>query len=154
MDDAVAQVMSLYPRIFFACHRRHVRDPASKRVLSDHQASILDHLDEHDPLTLSTLARHMDVTPATMSLAIDRLERHGYVKRKRDRLDGRRVLLRLTAAGGRLRDSRTVLEPDRVTALLERLTPEQRTAAVAGLSLLARAAAEMMQERQLSRKPQ
>ncbi len=153
MDDATAKVMDLYPRIYFACHRRHVRDHATRRTLSDHQASILDHLDERDPLTLTTLARHMDVTPATMSLAIDRLERKGYVRRKRDRLDRRRVLLRLTPAGSRLRDSRTVLEPDRVAALLECLAPDQREAAVLGLSLLARAATEMMHERQLNRKP-
>jgi hypothetical protein len=38
--------MNLYPRIYFACHTRHVRDPQSHRLLSRHQASVLDHLDE------------------------------------------------------------------------------------------------------------
>ena len=35
--------MSLYPRIYFACHTRHVRDPQTQRTLSRHQASVLDH---------------------------------------------------------------------------------------------------------------
>ncbi len=81
--DAVKQVMELYPRIYFACHTRHVRDPQSHRLLSAHQASILDHLDEHEPLSLLDLARHMGVTPSTMSLNIERLVRRGYVSRDR-----------------------------------------------------------------------
>jgi hypothetical protein len=55
-ENAVRQVMELYPRIYFACHTRHVRDPQTRRLLSAHQASILDHLDEHEPLALLDLA--------------------------------------------------------------------------------------------------
>ena len=80
----ITAVMTLYPRIYFACHTRHVRDPQSQRLLSRHQASILDHLDEVEPTTVMDLAGHMGVTAATMSLAIDRLERKGYVVRLKD----------------------------------------------------------------------
>ncbi len=140
--SAVArQVMSLYPRIYFACHTRHVRDPQSQRVLSRHQASVLDHLDEIDPTTLNALARHMGVTAGTMSLSIDRLEAKGYVVRQRDAADRRRVQLRLTTAGVRVRDASSVLDPDRVEALVSRLTPEERDVAIRGLSLLAYAGA-------------
>jgi DNA-binding MarR family transcriptional regulator len=90
--------MTLYPRIYFACHTRHVRDPQSQRLLSRHQASILDHLDELEPTTVMELAGHMGVTPATMSLAIDRLERKGYVVRLKDAKDRRRVHVRLRSA--------------------------------------------------------
>ena len=130
----------LYPRIYFACHTRHVRDPVSRRLLSRHQASILDHLDELDPTTVNDLARHMGVTPATMSLALDRLERRGYVARLRDNPDRRRVHVRLTAAGVRMREATSVLDPPRVEELLSRLTGDEREAAVRGLTLLAAAA--------------
>src|SRR4051812_5125444 len=100
IPETVRQVLTLYPQIYFACHTRHVRDPDSRRLLSRHQASILDHLDEIDPTTVNDLARHMGVTPATMSLAIDRLECKGYVARARDAADRRRVHVRLTSAGG------------------------------------------------------
>src|SRR6185436_12268890 len=99
VHEAARQVMALYPRIYFACHTRHVRDPQSQKLLSRHQASILDHLDEIDPTTLNDLARHMGVTAATMSIGIDRLERKGFVVRARDTVDRRRVHLRLTTAG-------------------------------------------------------
>ncbi len=140
MADAVRQVLKLYPRILFACHTRHVRDPASLRLLSRRQASILDHLDELDPTTVNDLARHMGVTAATMSLALDRLERGGYVARTRDNLDGRRVNLRLTPAGVRIREASSVLDRPCVEALVARLTDEERETAVRGLVLLAEAA--------------
>jgi DNA-binding MarR family transcriptional regulator len=140
VPEAARQILALYPRIYFACHTRHVRDPASRRLLSRHQASILDHLDEIDPTTVNDLARHMGVTAATMSLAIDRLERKGYVARLRDHADRRRVHVRLTADGVRIREASSVLDPPRVEALVARLTGEEREVAVRGLALLADAA--------------
>jgi DNA-binding MarR family transcriptional regulator len=144
---AARELMTLYPRIYFACHTRHVRDPQTDRLLSRHQASILDHLDEVEPTTLNDLARHMGVTPGTMSLAIDRLERKGYVLRMRDAVDRRRVHLRLTSAGVRVRQASSVLDPARVEALVARLSDEEREAAIAGLDLLARAAQLLMESR-------
>jgi DNA-binding MarR family transcriptional regulator len=140
ITDAARQVMTLYPRIYFACHTRHVRDPDSAGLLSRHQASVLDHLDEIDPTTVNGLARHMGVTAATMSLALDRLERKGYIVRTRDAADRRRVHVRLTTAGVRIREATSVLDPSRVEALLARMSDHDRDAAVRGLALLADAA--------------
>src|SRR5690242_11019260 len=118
VGEAMTAVLTLYPQIYFACHTRHVRDPQSQRLLSRHQASVLDHLDELDPVTVNDLARHMGVTPATMSLTIDRLERKGYVARTRDGADRRRVHVRLTSAGVRIKEASSVLDPSRVESLL------------------------------------
>jgi DNA-binding MarR family transcriptional regulator len=144
IGEAMTAVMTLYPRIYFACHTRHVRDPQNSRVLSRHQASILDHLDEIAPTTVMDLAGHMGVTAATMSLAIDRLERKGYVVRLKDAKDRRRVHVRLTTAGVRVREASSVLDPARVEALVARLADDERARAVEGLALLARAAQEQM----------
>ena len=137
---AAEEVMRLYPKIYFACHTRHVRDAQSGNLLSRHQASVLDHLDELDPITLNGLARHMGVTAGTMSLTIDRLERKGYVVRVRDVADRRRVHVRLTSAGVRVRDATSVLDPPLVEALVSRLSDDEREAAIRGLALLAGAA--------------
>jgi DNA-binding MarR family transcriptional regulator len=143
-DREVRALLDAYPRIYFACHTRHVRDPQSNAAVSAHQASILDHLDEVDPISMSDLAGHMGVTIATMSLAIDRLEARRYVRRDRDSRDRRRVLLRITEAGLRVREAKSVLDPVRVEALLAQLPPARRTAALAGLALLAHAAGASM----------
>jgi len=143
----ITAVMTLYPRIYFACHTRHVRDPQSQRLLSRHQASILDHLDEVEPTTVMDLAGHMGVTAATMSLSIDRLERKGYVVRLKDAKDRRRVHVRLTTAGVRVREASSVLDPSRVEALVSRLSEADRTRAIEGLALLARAGEEMSRQK-------
>ena len=140
--------MAFYPRIYFACHTQHVRDARQNRTLSSRQASVLDHLDEIEPTGLLTLAAHMGVTPSTMSLMIDRLARAGYVTRERDAKDGRRVNLRLTRAGVRIKSEKSVLDPARVHAVLDQLSAEERKQVIYGLELLARASKQAMQKSQ------
>jgi hypothetical protein len=57
------------------------------------------------------------------------------------------VLLRLTAAGARIKATDRVLDPERVRAMLETLPGEDLAAALRGLELLARAARQSMAER-------
>jgi DNA-binding MarR family transcriptional regulator len=147
----VETVLRCYPQIYFACHRRHIRDQQTEAVLSAHQASVLDHLDDMDSTSLFALARHMGVTASTMSLTIDRLERGGYVTRARSIADKRRVDLRLTPSGLRIKRQQKVLEPDLVAAMLGRLDEPKRRKALAGLELLAEAAREMVASGDLNR---
>ena len=140
--DEVAQLLAYYPQIYHACHARHRRDPATEGVLSERQASILDHLDEVDAVSLKELAAHMGVTASTMSISVDRLVVGGWVQRGRDPDDARKVRLRLTPAGARMKAAQSVLDPNRVRAMLRRLAPPERADALRGLALLARAATE------------
>ena len=57
----------------------------------------------------------MGVTASTMSLTVDRLQRGGYVHRERSTVDRRRVDLRLTEAGVRIKKQQKVLEPELVS---------------------------------------
>ena len=143
----VALVLDAYPRIYFACHRRHVYDAEQRRLVSAHQASILDHLDPVESTVLSDLAKHMGVTPSTMSLAVDRLERNGYVTRERDAADRRRVRIRLSEAGVRVRRANSVLDPALVAEMLAQLPAAERQEALRGLQILARAADAARQAR-------
>jgi len=140
--DAVSVVLRDYPRIFFACHRRHTRDPQSGELVSEKQVQVLDHLDEVHAMSLSSLAAHMGVTPATMSIAIDRLVKRGFVVRTPDATDRRRVLLRLTEAGARVCEAHSVLDPDLVDTMLAELGDDDRARALEGLAVLARAASQ------------
>jgi len=146
----VETVLRCYPQIYFACHKRHVRDEQSLTVLSSHQASILDHLDDVEITSLLDLARHMGVTPSTMSLAVDRLESGGCVTRERGREDKRRVELRLTPAGVRIKRQQKVLEPELIAAVLARLDERKRKQALRGLELLAEASRDMVASGELS----
>ena len=142
--EIVDGVLDLYPKIFHACHSRHVRDPKTREAISTNQTRVLDHLDDVEPTSLMALARHMGVSASTMSLTVDRLVRRGYVARSRGTADRRVVNLILTSSGARLRDAQSVLDPARVKAMILRLSPEERQDALRGLGLLARAASEEM----------
>ena len=143
LDHAVHVVLSAYPTIHAACRRRSVRDPRTGRRLSNHQAGILELLDPVSPLTVGELATRLRVTPATISVQLNRLVGFRLVQRVRAPDDARRVLLRLTEAGSRVTAIRSLLDPERVRAALMRLPPPERDAVVAGLRLMARAAGEL-----------
>ena len=140
LDAQVEAVLAAYPALHAAWRRRAVRDDASGRRLSNHLAGILDHLHGSEPITAGDLAQRLGVTPATVSIQLNRLVKLRLVTRQRDDADARRVLLRLTEGGARLRGKRSLLDPGRVRAALEVLEPEARDAAVAGLAALVRAA--------------
>ena len=150
-QSEVDTVLRCYPQIYFACHKRHVRDEETQSVLSGHQAGVLDHLDDVQPTALFDLARHMGVTASTMSLTIDRLQRAGYVLRERSTVDRRRVDLLLTPAGVRIKKQQKVLEPKLVAAVLTRLDERKRRQALRGLELLAEASCEMIDSGELNR---
>lgn len=88
-------------------------------------------------MKLTMLAEHMGVTLATMSLGVKRLIERGFVRLGRDPKDRRCVELRLTEAGERMKDANSVLDPERVARVLARLSPDERSAAIRGLNLLA-----------------
>jgi MarR family transcriptional regulator, organic hydroperoxide resistance regulator len=141
------RLLASYPKIFFACHLEHVRDPETETVLTAKQASILDHLDLEETVSLNGLAKHMGVTPATMCVAVDRLEELGYMTRTRSLEDRRTVVLRLTPAGLKLREAHSVLDVDRVQGMLAMMSPEERERGLAGLELLAEAANRFLEKR-------
>ena len=149
--EDVQTVLRCYPQIYFACHKRHVRDVETNAVLSGHQASVLDHLDDVQATALFDLARHMGVTASTMSLTVDRLQRTGHVHRERSKVDRRRVDLRLTEAGVRIRKQQKVLEPELVGAVLAHLDDRKRKQALRGLELLAEASRAMIASGDLNR---
>src|SRR5215831_2738893 len=151
MGPEVELVLRCYPQIYFACHKRHVRDEATQEVISGHQASVLDHLDDVQATSLFDLAQHMGVTASTMSITVDRLVRGGYVVRERSTQDKRRLDLRLTPAGLRIKKQQKVLEPELVQAVLARLDERRRKQALRGLELLATAAKELVTSGELGR---
>ena len=144
-------ILRCYPQIYFACHRRHVRDEKTQNVISAHQAGILDHLDDVEGTSMLDLARHMGVTASTISLTADRLERGGYVRRERSKQDARRVDLRLTPAGVRIKRQQKVLEPELISAMLGKLDEKRRKKALRGLELLAEAARLLVESGDLQR---
>ena len=143
LDDQVEAILAAYPTLHAAWRRHGVQDQATGRRVSNHQAGILEQLDPAAPITVGELARRLGVTPATISIQLARLVRLRLVVREADPGDGRRVRIRLSEAGARMRNLRSLLDPERVRAALARLTESEREAATAGLRALAAAASAL-----------
>jgi DNA-binding MarR family transcriptional regulator len=143
MSELIRRVQRAYPQVFLACHVRHstqLRDHG----MSERDASVLAHLDELAPVTVTALAHHLGVGVPTVTEAIDRLERRGVVERRRDVRDRRRVELRLTRLGIERMQASSVLDHARVGEVLAALSARQRSAAVRGLEILAAGARKVM----------
>jgi DNA-binding MarR family transcriptional regulator len=149
-DPRIRRLFDAYPAIFLACHRRHLRDDASGRVITEHQASTLDHLHATRPTTLSKLAEHMGVGRSSMSIMVARLVRSGYVVRGRDKTDRRTIGLTLTPAGARIKQENTVLEADLVREMFRSMPAKDVEIALQGIELLAKHANIMLRQRKRS----
>ena len=142
-DEDVYEVQRLYPQIFIACHTDHVRAVSTQWRISSQDASILVHLDRQFGLSPRALAKHLAVAPSTLSAAIARLSKLGYLTSEPAEADRRQRELKLTKRGAEAISGTSVLDAKRVGLLLRRLNGRDRKAALHGLSLLARAAREI-----------
>lgn len=140
---AVRAVQIHYPQIYMACHTRHTRARSSAVHLSGRDSGLLVHLDEQRPTRPAALARHLGIGAPTLSAALQRLEALGYITRTRQGADRRAIDLRLSPRGAEALSASSVLETARVRALLRTMPPADRAAAIAGLSLLGRAASAL-----------
>lgn len=135
-DDLVRRVQRAYPQLYHACHVDHTTRRRG-HGLSDRDASVLAHLDAHAPITAGQLAAHLGIGAPSVTAAIDHLEARGLVERRRV---GRRVELRITPAGVAGMQDASVLDTDRVRALIAAIPARERARAVAGIEALAAAA--------------
>jgi len=136
----VRLVQVAYPQIYFACHTRHIRRASTATRLSAADSTLLAHLDEDRATRPTELAKHLGVAASTLSAAINRLAKLGYVTLGKAVSDRRAVDLRLTAKGAEAMQASSVLDAALVAKMLARLSPVERKRALEGIGLLAKGA--------------
>lgn len=139
-DQDILQVQRHYPQIYLACHKRHVRAASTTFRISSQDASLLVHLDHESAMAPQSLAAHLGIKPSTLSSAIARLAKLGYLDVQQNQNDKRKRELRLTKRGVEAIRSASVLDAERVSDMLKRLNQEEKEQALRGLALLAKAA--------------
>jgi MarR family transcriptional regulator, organic hydroperoxide resistance regulator len=140
---AVEELQRYYPQIYLACHTRHIRAASTRYRLSAKDSSLLVHLSKTQPRTASELAAHMGIGASTLSAAIGRLAGLGYLRRDPSRNDRRVASLTLTEEGAKAMAATSVLDANRLAALMSLLTDEERKSAVEGMRLLASASSRL-----------
>lgn len=81
-----------------AATARFDRAVANAIGINETDQTCLDVLSHDGPLTAGQLAERTGLSSGAMTTAIDRLERAGYARRRRDEADRRRVVVELTEA--------------------------------------------------------
>ena len=140
MDDDLIAVLRAYPQIYLACHVEHRTRASSPSGLTSRDAALLAHVEDPDGSSPATLARHLGVARSTLSAALARLAGQGLLSLDEDEADARRRLVRLTGAGRAALVENSVLDPERLAAVLAPMPAAARRRAVEGLTLLAAAA--------------
>ena len=128
------QFDQLYGRVWRAFFK------ADEDDLSQHERQLLHHVPSAGGIPLGDVARHLGIPKSSASERVKSLERRGFLTRRRDPSDERRLAIVLTEAGvARLR-SDSILDLGRLGAALKNLSPTQRAALFDGLDRLAAAA--------------
>ena len=123
-----------YRRLWGALHR------GDEPGLSQHERQLLHHVPASGGVALMDVARHLALPKSTASVIVKDLERRGFVRRRRDRNDERRLAIVLTAEGRRRVAADTVLEPDRLARALAALPEARRVALLDAVEQLAEVA--------------
>ena len=124
----------LYERLWRALFKADVED------LSQHERQLLHHVGDERGIPLGVVARHLGIPKSSASERVKSLERRGFLKRRRDPEDERRLSIVLTDVGvARVRRD-SALDLVRLAAALKKIPAEDRKALLAGLERLAVAA--------------
>jgi DNA-binding MarR family transcriptional regulator len=83
--------------------------------------------------TISSMATHLGIDPATVVRTVDSLENRGLVERRRSREDRRQVFVEFTAAGSSARQQAHQQLIDRIHALFLEMSADGRTSLIRGL---------------------
>jgi DNA-binding MarR family transcriptional regulator len=106
------------------------------------QLSALSRLVREGPTTASRLARAEHVRPQSMGAIVSTLREDGLVTASPDPADGRKTLLRATAAGRRLVKARTESREAWLASAIEGLTAQDRARALVDAIVLLNALAD------------
>ena len=110
--------------------------------LSQHERELLHHVPNEGGVELGRLAWHLALPKSTTSVLVKDLERRGFLVRRRNPQDERRLAITLTARGEERVRADSVLDPDRLAAALADLDAAERRALLQGIERLASSAAE------------
>jgi DNA-binding MarR family transcriptional regulator len=100
---------------------------------------VLTVLEADGPLPMSRLAETLDVSVASATGIIGRMEERGLVERSHGAADRRVVLVRPTAAGIAIFRDMTAHRREHLATLFERLTHDELTALLTGLRAMRKA---------------
>src|SRR4029079_7400432 len=116
--------------------------------LSIVQLHVLTVLETAGPLPMGKLADALDVSVASATGIVDRMEQRGHVERRHDEADRRIVLVHPTDAGRAVFNDLAEMRRAGLVNILDRLTNDELKALLVGLRAMSKARAAQLAEAQ------
>ena len=104
-----------------------------RHALSLVHLNVLTALEAEGPLPMKRLAEALDVSDASATGIVDRMEKRGIVERRHGTEDRRTVLVYATQAGGQVFQDMAAHRRSSLSRVLEELTEEQMAALLVGM---------------------
>ena len=139
VDDLLEELTSWSPRERAGAFRHWLRGSLSLVHLH-----VLTVLEADGPLAMSKLAEALDVSVASATGIIDRMEQRGLVERRREPDDRRLVLVHPTDAGDSVFRDLAMERRKHLAALLDRMTDAELEGFLTGLRAMRRVRTEVM----------
>lgn len=135
VSELTAELRTAVARIY-----RRFRSERGDGELGDAALAVLIRLHKHGPSTLTELSDLDRVTAGSMSQTIKRLSTGGFIARRKDVADGRRVLIELTPAGEQVAGAARAHSENWLNARLAEFTDDERAVLKQAAALMRRAA--------------
>ena len=124
MDDAVTKVERLLRRVSFIVKKRG-RDILVDFGITNPQFNALLVLRENPNITMGELCDKLFLACSTATDLVDRMEKNGFLERKRDTQDRRVIRLSISEMGNRVISEVVAARRRYVSSILEKLTEEE-----------------------------
>lgn len=128
---------------------QYSKELAAKYHVTAPQLICLNEIQQQEPVTLTTLARQVHLSPSTVTGIIERLEKKKLIERIKDDKDKRKLLISLTDEGHQLIDDAPKPLQDRLAESFSSLPEEEQLSIVTSLEKVV----DMVQARNIDASP-
>lgn len=126
VEEGIRTLLLLTPRVVSRVKRSPPPEALRSLSLAPRHLSLLAYLQFDGPMGVKELARRLEIAPATASLMISELSRHGVVDRREDDADRRRTIVSIAEEYRPAVDDWLARGAEAWGKALEPLTPKER----------------------------
>ena len=138
MLNKVSLLNQYWTDIYYHLHYPH------KEKITHQVIRILQHVDKHGNVGINEIAEYINVSQNTASEHVKRIIQKGFLEKRRDHHDERRVTLYLTKLGKEVLHRNTSLDESKLEQILDKLSEEERIFIEKSLKLLSECAQKCM----------
>lgn len=120
VDQLIANFQSLNKTMHYM-----MMEKTEKFDISPDQTKLLFLVQNHQNINQNALAKKLNITKATLSVRLQRLEKLGYLTREQDENDKRNYILKITASGEAFIETAIKVMKEKTMIMFEGVSKEQ-----------------------------